>query len=80
MRRRRVKEVQEWIYSWNAFLEKSPWRSLIEEVIGLKQDSFMGVTVWSSFFWCFLDSYIKDYLEFFETPTPPHSNYTFTPP
>ena len=46
---------------------------LSEEVMGLKQDSLMGVTLWSSFFWCFLN--IEDYLEFFDTPATSHSNH-----
>ena len=46
---------------------------LFKEVMGLKQDSLMGVTLWSSFFWCFLN--IKDYLEFFDTPATSHSNH-----
>ena len=44
-----------------------------------KQDSFMGATLWNSFFRCFLNSYINEYLEFFDTLSLPHSNYTFTP-
>ena len=38
----------------------------------------MGITLWNSFFWYFLNSYIHDYLDLFDTPAPHHSSYTFT--
>ena len=64
---------------FSKFLERFPWWSLFRKSYKPKQDSFMGVTLWSSFFWCFLNSYIKDYLEFFDTFAPPPSNCAFPP-
>ena len=44
--------------------------SISKKWIGLKQNSF---------FWYFLHSYVKDYLEFLDTPALPHSHYNITP-
>ena len=56
------------------------WKSfevLFKEAIVLKEYSFSGIILWSSFFWYFLNFYIKNSLELFDNPAPLYNNCTF---
>ena len=63
---------------FSKFLEKFLWQSTFQR--SYKQNKTpTWVLPCEAAFLCFLKSYIKDCLEFFNTPVNPHSNYKFTP-
>ena len=63
---------------FSKFLETFPWLSTFQRSYRSKIGLLHGCYLVKQLFWCFLNSYIRDYLRFFNTPVTPHSNYTFT--
>ena len=61
---------------FSRFLETFPWRRTSQRSYMPKTRLLHGCYPVKQLFWCFLNSCIKDYKEFFNTLVPLHSNYT----
>ena len=64
---------------FSKFLETFPGRSTFQRSYRTKAILLRRCYRVKQLFWCFLNTYIKDYLEIFNIPVPLQGNYSFTP-